>query len=184
MFAFGGASTFPTIQADMKDKSKFKVAAVLAMGVLFIIYFPIAAVGYFSLGKCVDENVIESMSDGGLKTAAEIVILLHLVAALPIIINPPSQFFEGLLKIPHGKKSASYCCSCFHTKKLCLSDFGWKRCAFRTCSIVLLLFIAETVPSFGSILDLVGGSTITCLTFVMPPFLYMVAMDHSDSRLA
>ena len=31
MFAFGGASTFPTIQADMKDKSKFKFAAYIAM---------------------------------------------------------------------------------------------------------------------------------------------------------
>ena len=31
MFAFGGASTFPTIQADMKDKSKFKYAAYIAM---------------------------------------------------------------------------------------------------------------------------------------------------------
>ena len=32
MFAFGGASTFPTIQADMGDKHKFKWAAVIAMG--------------------------------------------------------------------------------------------------------------------------------------------------------
>ena len=31
MFAFGGASTFPTIQADMIDKSKFKYAAYIAM---------------------------------------------------------------------------------------------------------------------------------------------------------
>ena len=31
MFAFGGASTFPTIQADMADKRKFKWAAVVAL---------------------------------------------------------------------------------------------------------------------------------------------------------
>ena len=31
MFAFAGASTFPTIQADMKDRSKFPRAAVFAM---------------------------------------------------------------------------------------------------------------------------------------------------------
>ena len=43
-----------------------------------------------------------SMSNGILKTAAECIILLHLVAALPIIINPPSQFFEELLHIPQG----------------------------------------------------------------------------------
>ena len=32
MFAFGGASTFPTIQADMADKKMFKWAAVAALG--------------------------------------------------------------------------------------------------------------------------------------------------------
>jgi hypothetical protein len=32
MFAFGGASTFPTIQADMANKASFKWAAVLALG--------------------------------------------------------------------------------------------------------------------------------------------------------
>ena len=30
MFAFAGASTFPTIQADMKDKAKFNTAAYIA----------------------------------------------------------------------------------------------------------------------------------------------------------
>ena len=42
-----------------------------------------------------------------------------------------------------------------------ISEFNWKRCAFRTLVVSILLFIAESVPSFGSILDLVGGSTIT-----------------------
>ena len=43
-----------------------------------------------------------------------------------------------------------------------LSEFTWKRCAFRTLAISVLLFIGETIPSFGSILDLIGGSTVTC----------------------
>ena len=43
---------------------------------------------------------------------------------------------------------------------MCLfADFNWKRVALRTFSTFVLLFIAETVPSFGSILDLVGELT-------------------------
>ena len=30
MFAFAGASTFPTIQADMKHKDQFKISAIMA----------------------------------------------------------------------------------------------------------------------------------------------------------
>ena len=68
MFAFAGASTFPTIQvsnfsvkecrfssvsslqADMADRSKFNIAALIAMAILFLIYFPMAVGGYYSLG--------------------------------------------------------------------------------------------------------------------------------------
>lgn len=32
MFAFGGAPIFPTIQADMKDRSKFYIAAMIGCG--------------------------------------------------------------------------------------------------------------------------------------------------------
>ena len=53
MFAFAGASTFPTIQADMADRSKFNISAIIAMGILFLIYFPMAVGGYYSLGSMV-----------------------------------------------------------------------------------------------------------------------------------
>merc|ERR1712179_565264 len=61
MYAFAGASTFPTIQADMKEKQKFKWSAYMACILLF---------------------------------------LMHLVAAYPILTNPPAQYFEQLLNIP------------------------------------------------------------------------------------
>jgi hypothetical protein len=35
------------------------------------------------------------------------------------------------------------------------ADFNWKRCLFRSMSVLVLLFVAETIPSFGNILDLV-----------------------------
>jgi len=157
MFAFAGASTFPTIQADMKERSQFNKAAVLAILILFLIYFPMAAGGYFALGELVEDNIVKSMSDGWMRMVVEVMLLLHLVTAFPIITNPPAQMFEQLLNIP--------------------ADFNWKRCVFRSASVAALLFIAETVPSFGAILNLVGGSTVTLLTFVFPPLFYMKIAD-------
>jgi vesicular inhibitory amino acid transporter len=46
----------------------------------------------------------------------------------------------------------------------------------------VLLFVAESIPNFGSILDLVGGSTVTLLTFVFPPTFYLLLMSHSENR--
>lgn len=170
MFAFAGASTFPTIQADMADRSKFNISALIAMAILFLIYFPMAVAGYYSLGapvfgvdgvqiQGVTDNIVLAMSDGPTRIVVEVMLLLHLITAFPIITNPPAQFFEQILGIP--------------------SSFNWKRCAFRSLSVLCLLFIAETVPSFGAILDLVGASTVTLLTFVFPPFFYMRLCDAS-----
>lgn len=162
MFAFAGASTFPTIQADMKVRSKFPISATIAIAILFLIYFPVAAGCYFSLGDQVTDNIVLAMSNGWQRIVVEIMLLLHLITAYPIITNPPAQFFEQLLNIP--------------------SDFNWKRCVFRTLSVGVLLFIAETIPSFGAILDLVGASTVTLLTFVFPPYFYMKLVDSSLQR--
>lgn len=39
--------------------------------------------------------------------------------------------------------------------------------------VIVMVFVGETIPQFGYILSLVGGSTITLVTFVLPPFFYM-----------
>ena len=53
---------------------------------------------------------------------------------------------------------------------------------FRSLSVLVLLFIAESVPSFGAILDLVGASTVTLLTFVFPPYFYLKLTDASSQN--
>ena len=103
MFAYAGASTFPTIQADMRDRGKFIYAAILAITILFLIYFPVAVGCYFSLGDQVTENIVLAMSSGWQRVVVEIMLLLHLISAFPIITNPPAQFFEGFLGIPAGQ---------------------------------------------------------------------------------
>jgi len=162
MFAFAGASTFPTIQADMKDRRKFPLAAIIAITILLCIYAPMAAVGYFELGNAVANNVVESVCNGTIKVVIQVLLLLHLMAAFPIMMNPPNQFFENILGIP--------------------PNFNIWRIIFRTATVAGLLFISESLPNFGSILDLVGGSTITLLTFVFPPFFYMRLVDMSSSN--
>lgn len=153
MFAFSGASTFPTIQADMKDRNLFPRAATAALLILFVLYFGVAAAGYFILGDQAQQNIIDSLCETPYKTVVQISILLHLFSALPIIVNAPNQYFENILNIP--------------------KNFNIKRCLYRTFSFAVLLFISETIPNFGSILDLVGGSTVTMLTFIFPPIFYI-----------
>jgi len=41
-----------------------------------------------------------------------------------------------------------------------------------------MVLMAESIPQFGKILSLVGGSTVTLLTFVLPPLCYMKLCDQ------
>ena len=75
----------------------------LPPAVLFLIYFPTATVSYFTLGDCVQESMLNSLSEGTLKDVAQALILLHLIAATPICLNPPNQWLESLFNIPTGK---------------------------------------------------------------------------------
>lgn len=162
MFALAGASTFPTIQADMKNRNKFPIAAVLAISILFLMYFPVAAVGFFSLGGSVEHNIVDSLCPGPIEVTVRIFLLLHYITAIPILVNAPNQYFEELLGIP--------------------KNFNWKRVVYRTAVMGCLLLIGEIIPDFGAILDLVGASCITFLNLVFPPLFYMRLVDKSKEH--
>ena len=62
------------------------------------------------------------------------------------------------------------------------SDFNIRRMLFRTGVVVALLFVAESIPDFGNILDIVGSTAITTLTFICPPLFYMKLCDQSKDN--
>jgi vesicular inhibitory amino acid transporter len=111
-----------------------------------------------------------------------------------IVLNPVSQYFEKVFGIPKSKLtcsallcSALLCSALLCSALLCSAllftetihfysfsqGFGIKRCLLRTVLMMLVLGIAELIPNFGPILSLIGGSTVTLLTFVFPCWFYL-----------
>ena len=64
-----------------------------------------AAGCYFAIGDRVKDNIVLAMSSGWEKITVEIMLLLHLITAYPIITNPPAQFFEQVFNIPSSKNN-------------------------------------------------------------------------------
>ena len=52
----------------------------------------------------VKDNIVLAMLPGWMKMLVEIMLLLHLITAFPIITNPPAQFFEEMLNVPTSEK--------------------------------------------------------------------------------
>ncbi|XP_076079475.1 uncharacterized protein LOC143049691 [Mytilus galloprovincialis] len=73
-------------------------------------------------------------------------------------------------------------CQQFEAKIGVPKAFTWKRCIVRPLIVLVVLFIAESVPHFGSILSLVGGSTTTLLSYVSPCLFYMKLCKSSGNK--
>ena len=199
MFAYAGSASFPTYQADMKNKADFPKAVIFAMiskgtykhkeqilkkrvPVLVCLYVPMAAVGYYQLGLLADNDggiiyacilkfkkfhlkkhfsflgIACVLCDSPIKLVVEILLLIHLISAYPMFLNPPNQFIENILGIE--------------------PTFNWKRVVFRSSVMLVLTFMAESLPSFSAILQLISSVFVTCLTFVFPPLFYMRLVDR------
>ena len=57
---------------------------------------------------------------------------------------------------------------------------GWRRCVVRSLVVAFEVLISVSVPDFSKILDLVGGSTIAIMSFVLPPLCYLKLADALD----
>ncbi|XP_050736656.1 uncharacterized protein LOC127008530 [Eriocheir sinensis] len=159
LFSFGGASTFPTIQNDMEDRTRFPVSVTIAFLVLLALYMPVSGVGYGVFGVHVPSNILLAVS-GAAVTTVRVFLFVHLLFAFIILLNPVAQGAEELLGVPHA--------------------FGWRRCAVRSLLVAVEVVVSLLVPDFQAVLNLVGGSTIALMSFVLPPLCYLRLSDAPD----
>ncbi|XP_066955792.1 uncharacterized protein [Macrobrachium rosenbergii] len=67
-----------------------------------------------------------------------------------------------------------------HSLVIAFTEFGWRRCCLRSSVVVLDVVLGMAVPDFGVILNLVAGSAIAFMSFVMPPVCYVRLCDSKD----
>ena len=107
-FAYGGASLFPSYQADMKKPEKFTLSATLAFVIVVAMYAPASILPFVVYGERNSPNILQTIKYQGLTgleskigLAAEILITFHLMFAFVIVLNPVFQQIEEYLKLPN-----------------------------------------------------------------------------------
>uniref|UniRef100_A0A914HP62 Amino acid transporter transmembrane domain-containing protein n=1 Tax=Globodera rostochiensis TaxID=31243 RepID=A0A914HP62_GLORO len=153
LFTYGGHSAFPTIQHDMKKPSEFNKSAILGFFLISVFNFTTVLVCGTVYGNSIRESVINSIQTVWIQQAINIMITAHCLLTVTLLINPLNQEMEELFSVPH--------------------DFGWKRVILRTSVLAIIVLTAETVPSFGPVLDFFGGSTVALTSVVFPSLFYL-----------
>ncbi|KAE9414562.1 hypothetical protein Angca_002823, partial [Angiostrongylus cantonensis] len=153
LFAYGGHSAFPTIQHDMKNPAEFTKSVILAFSIMAVMYGPVCVMGYLTYHDAIRDSIIPSIQTVWIQQTCNILITVHCILTLTIVFNPLNQELEDLFKCPH--------------------HFCWQRVLIRSGTMLGVVFVAETVPNFGPLLDLFGGSTLTLTSVILPCVFYV-----------
>uniref|UniRef100_A0A0R3S6Q7 Aa_trans domain-containing protein n=1 Tax=Elaeophora elaphi TaxID=1147741 RepID=A0A0R3S6Q7_9BILA len=155
MFGFGGHIVFPSVQHDMKYPKHFIRSAILAYIAVVSIYIPVSILGYATYGNSLHDSVINSIQ-------VPITYNMNFKIVISIIFNYLFIIFIDFISVKW------------------IIDFGWHRIIIRTSVILAILFAAETVPKFGPILNVIGGSTVALTSTLLPLVYnnYLIASVH------
>ncbi|KAK3856981.1 hypothetical protein Pcinc_036737 [Petrolisthes cinctipes] len=162
LYAFGGSAVFPTIQNDMANRSLFWMSVIGGFAGILTLYLPVSITGYVKVGDAVESNILLMLPVNAAVLVAIAMETINIVGTYIISFNPVAQSLEQAFNLP--------------------SRFGWQRCVLRTSLVIIQIFIGLAIPNFGKILDLLGGSLITFVTFVLPPLMYMKLIDDKNPK--
>ncbi|VDM46092.1 unnamed protein product [Toxocara canis] len=161
MFGYGGhafAIPYLVILSGGDSMGVSEVKQFQAIAVVTAMYAPISMLGYATYGDSLEESIINSIQTEWIQRGANLFIAMHCILTLTIVINPLNQEVEQLFDVPH--------------------HFGWHRFILRTTVMMAVVFTAESVPKFGPILNVIGGTTVA-LTSAILPTLYNLYLKAS-----
>ncbi|KAM3718847.1 Amino acid transporter AVT1C [Dirofilaria immitis] len=163
MFGLGGHVVFPSIQHDMRYPNQFKRSVIFAFAAVVLIYLSVSLPSNAAYGNSLHDSVISSVQTGWIRQCANLLIAVHCTLTFIIVINPLNQEMENLVNAPH--------------------HFGWHRVVIRTIVILAVLFVAETIPKFGPVLNVIGGSTVGLTSALLPLLFnnYLNASAHDST---
>ncbi|CAH1401013.1 unnamed protein product [Nezara viridula] len=150
-----------SVQMDMKNKRDISKAIILAFIMSGSICLITCLLCYLRLGDSVGYNTLQSLPQSlGLDLA---LCLSTLQVCLSMAIGSTSLFqdIEQSLRIQ--------------------PEFGWRRAALRTGTVLLAVAVGEAVPRAELLMGLVGGALTGQLMFLFPPLLYWRLRSMSSS---
>eukprot|EP00208_Stichococcus_sp_RCC1054_P002184 CAMPEP_0206149468 /NCGR_PEP_ID=MMETSP1473-20131121/37794_1 /ASSEMBLY_ACC=CAM_ASM_001109 /TAXON_ID=1461547 /ORGANISM="Stichococcus sp, Strain RCC1054" /LENGTH=520 /DNA_ID=CAMNT_0053546931 /DNA_START=237 /DNA_END=1799 /DNA_ORIENTATION=- len=169
-FAYGGHNVILEIQATMPSPpatlKPYMNGVYIAYAIVSWCYFTVAFAGYWAYGFEVEDNILFSLTNPrGIISLASAMVLLHVVGSYQVFTVPVYDMIEQLaLKKGYKMNFAS-------------------RFAYRTTYVVLITFVAVTLPFFGDLLGFVGALATGPTTFWLPPLMWLVLKRPAVSNI-
>ena len=157
--------TMPAIESAMAVPSRFMAATTKGFSICAIVGCLFGALGAAAFGPDVSSVVITQLGATRLATAVKLLLCVNLLFTFPIVCRSAFLIIESL-----AERSG-----------VTLGTLQQR--ALRTAFVVSASLLATSVPSFGSLLSLVGGVSLSMISLVFPPLIVLLAKDPSGNAL-
>lgn len=156
-FAFGASVIFAESNAEMRNRNRFPMAVAVGYGVAFVLYLVLSCLSYAVYGRSLltTGSIINSLPQNWATKAMAAMFLVHLLSAFLVLLNPVFRVIEATTKSDEHRLALLW------------------RAIQRTILIAVCYFIAIAIPFFGSIMSLLGATTITGSSFILPCVFYL-----------
>ncbi|CAD5205930.1 unnamed protein product [Bursaphelenchus okinawaensis] len=161
-FAYGGHAVFPIIQHDMKKPYLFTRSSNMAYTLVGFMYIPIVVAGNLVYGNNVQPSIINNINTPWIQQTVNILFFMHCALTVVLVMNPMNQQVEHFGGAP--------------------AEFSLRRVLCRTGVMLAAVFVAETFPRFGPLIDLIGGTAFTATSFIFPVVFYLF-VNAKDKKM-
>ena len=157
--------TLPAIESSMAVPSAFMGATAKAFGVCAALGAAFGVVGAAAFGPAVSSVVITMLGETPAATAVKLLLSVNLMLTFPIVCRSAFLIVEGLAE--KGGQALG----------------TWQQRALRSAFVLAASLVATTIPSFGALLALVGGVSLSVISMVFPSAIVLFGRKADGSVL-
>jgi len=165
-FLFFVHFTLPGIEHSMAKPEKFLKASTSAFTICAVASTIFGIVGALAFGPGVSSVVVTMLGSGSLAVIVKLLLCANLLCTFPIIVRSAFLVIEGW----------------FNSGGIELNLFSIR--AIRSAFVCFASFCSCTIPSFGALLGLVGGVSLTMITLVLPPWMLFTMTKKTGTKLS
>ncbi|KAJ2963474.1 hypothetical protein NQZ79_g1503 [Umbelopsis isabellina] len=158
-FSFAGNMVYPNIEHSMKNPKQWNSAVYLGLSSCALMYILTAVPGYYIYGTTAQSPIYNNLANRGAQMAAQVIITIHVLLAVPILITSLALDIEGMFNITVDRMGKT-------------GEF-FARASLRIIIMVAVCVVAIYVPYFGDLLSLIGSFSNCLLIFTFPVMCYL-----------
>ena len=178
VFIWGSLAMVPEVQSSMKNPTRIAGAFGVDLVYTVCVLIPTALMGLWAFQGGVSSNILQQLPDNVGTRLAALLLSVHMIIAFAVLLNPVMEAAErgcGLrasVSDDHHRRGGRGTDSPTPVRRKHGSRL--RRVALRTGVSLFCVLLALAFPFFSDVVGVISAISQTYLTFLAPPYMWLV----------